>query len=304
MRHPLASQFLALATITMPCMAQSILPTATSSTALSIDLGTTTAFSTTVPSGVLPMIANNWIGQPGLQAQWGWSTEQGNSGLAFTMYWSSTIGTPSASASLQGQGILLALSTTSASNARLELSGWNFGFSGAAPSLAIDVGDDGVAEVTELVPSAAVSVVLGPVPTLVRVRIAANQVGTGSSGLSVRCIPDNPSNVQVWNIGCESVPVAVQTTFDGNFELGALPILGQPTFGVLSLQLQPMLLGTSFGIPCLLLPAPDVVVAFPSTATSTIVVPAVLRPLIFFAQGVALGGNGLVTGSVFAARAL
>lgn len=304
MRHPLAFRFLALAAITTPCMAQSLQATATSPMALSVAIGTTTAFSTTVPSGVLPMFASHWIGQPGLEAQWGWSTEQGNSGLAFSMYWSSTIGAPSASASLQGQGVLLVLSTASASNARLELSGGNFDYTGAAPALAIDVGDDGVAEVTELVPSTSVSVVLGPVPTLVRVRITANQVGTGSSGLSLRCIPDNASNVQVWTIGCESVPVAVQTTFDGNFELGGLPILGQANLGVLSLQLQPLMLGTSFGIPCLLLPAPDVVVAFPSPATSTLVVPAALRPLIFFAQGVALGGNGLVTGSVFAARAL
>jgi hypothetical protein len=41
--------------------------------------------------------------------------------------------------------------------------------------------------------------------------------------------------VQIWNVGCELVPVVVQATFDGNFELGAFPMRGQPTFGVLSL---------------------------------------------------------------------
>ena len=304
MRPPLAVTVLALAVSSAPGPAQSLQPTATAPIALSINSGGTTLFSSTVPSGGLPAAGSTTIGQPGTEAQFGWFATQANTGMTFSMNFIPTLSSPSAGASLQGSGILLALSAPFASPAMLELVGENFAYVGASPAFAIDVGDDGFPEVTELIPATSIPVVLGPVPTLVRVRITATQVGSGSTTLWLRCYPDNGSDVQIWNVGCESVPVGVQARFDGNFELGAFPMQGQPTIGVLSLGLQSVLLGTSFGVPCILLPAPDVVLAFPSTATTTIVVPPAVRPLFFFTQGVALSLNGLATGAAFAARAL
>jgi hypothetical protein len=64
-----------------------------------------------------------------------------------------------------------------------------------------------------------------------------------------------------------------------------------------------VLLGSSFGMPCLLLPAPHVVLAFPSPAVTTIVVPPAVRPLFFFTPGVSLSLNGLASGAAYAAFA-
>ena len=304
MRQPLAAQLVALSIFAAHGSAQSIVPTVPTPIAMSIRDNGATLFAGAVPSGALAAGGSITIGQPGTQAELRWDSTQSNKALTFAMHWESSLTSPTANASLQGQGLLLSLSAPFASQAMLELAGTNSGFPGGSPSLSIDVGDDGLVEFTELTPSTLVQIVLGPVPTLVRMRIDANQVASGDSTLFLRCFPDNGSDVQAWDIGCEQVPVGLQSTFDGNFELAAAPYGGQPTVAVLALRLQSTVIGSSFGLPCTLLPAPDLVLAFPSPTLTSIVVPPAVRPLLFFAQGVHLGLFGLATGTAYVARAL
>lgn len=258
----------------------------------------------TVPSGPLPANDNRFVGQTDLNALLQWSSTADPTLLAFTMNWTVDVLTGPIAASLQSQGILLALSTPTPSNARLELEAWNFAFAGASPVPSIDVFDDGVLEVGPQVPFTTLPIVLGPTPTIVRVRIDANQVNSGSSGLRLNCFPDGDAQVTRWTVGCAAVPFAAVPTFDGNFLTEGLAFPGSATIGVLSVGLQGNLLGTSGSLPCLLLPAPEVLLPTTSSLITPIVVPPALRPFSFFGQGVGFGPNGLVTGDAFFCQAL
>lgn len=262
------------------------------------------AYVDTVPSGPLPASDNRFVGQTDLNARLQWSSTAGPTLLAFTMDWTVDVVTGPITASLQSQGILLALSTPTPSSARLEIAAWNFQFVGATPVPSIDVFDDGVLEVGPQVPSATIPIVLGPTPTIVRVRIDGNQVNSGSSGLRVNCFPDGDARATRWNVGCTAVPFAVVPTFDGNFLTEGLAIPGAATIGVLSVGLQGNLLGTLGNLPCLLLPAPEVLLPTTTSLITPIVVPPVLRPFSFFGQGVGFGPGGLVTGDAFFCQAL
>lgn len=258
----------------------------------------------TVPSGTLPANGNQFVGQTDLNARLLWSSTAGPTLLAFTMDWVVDVDSGPIGASLQSQGLLLALSTPTPSNARLELEVANFAFVGASPVASIDVFDDGVLEVGPQVPFATLPIVLGPTPTIVRVRIDASQVNTGSTSLRLDCFPDGDARVTRWNVGCDSVPFAAVPTFDGHFLTEGLAFPGSATIGVLSVGLQGNLLGTLGGLPCLLLPAPEVLLPTTSSLITPIVVPPALRPFSFYGQGVGFGPNGLVTGDAFFCQAL
>lgn len=258
----------------------------------------------TVPSGPLPASGNRFLGQTDLNAELQWTSTSHPTLLAFTMAWIVDLDSGPFGASLQSQGLLLALSTPTPSNARLELEAWNFAFVGATPVLSIDVFDDGVLEVGPQVPFTTLPIVLGPTPTIVRVRIDGNQVNSGSSGLRLNCFPDGDARVTRWNVGCDIVPFAAVPTFDGNFLTEGLALPGSVTIGVLSPNLQGNLLGTFGNLPCLLLPAPDVLLPTTSSLITPIVVPPALRPFAFFGQGVGFGAGGLVTGDAFFCQAL
>lgn len=258
----------------------------------------------TVPSGPLAASDNRFVGQTDLNALLQWSSTADPTLLAFTMNWTVDVLTSPITASLQSQGILLALSTPTPSVARLELEAWNFAFAGATPVPSIDVFDDGVLEVGPQVPYTTLPIVLGPTPTIVRVRIDGNQVNSGSSGLRVNCFPDGDARVTRWNVACSVVPFAAVPTFDGNFLTEGLALPGAVTIGVLSPNLQGNLLGTFGNLPCLLLPAPDVLLPTTSSLITPIAVPPALRPFSFFGQGVSFGPGGLVTGDAFFCQAL
>lgn len=294
---------LALCLLPASALAQSLQPSVPAPMVQSVGTAQAVLSLGTLPSGTLPNVGAAAIGQPGAAARLAWQAEQSAAGLYFHVNWSTDIAAPSLGASLQSQGILLALSAPTVGAGLLELEGGNFGFVGALPTLAIDVDDDGLVEFDASVPTRSLPILLGPTPTLVSVRITANHVGSGSSSLTLQCRPNGAATVSQWNVGCDAVPFGIAPTFDGNFLAGSLPIAGQLSIGVLSLRLQGVLLGQHQGLPCLLLPAPDVVLPIALAAPQAVVVPPALRPLVFFGQGVGLGANGLVAGNAFAAQA-
>ena len=58
-------------------------------------------------------------------------------------------------------------------------------------------------------------------------------------------------------------------------------------------QPQPVLVGVMSSLPCILVPAPHLVMFEPSGLLN-VPLPAALRPLTFYAQGVTLSGSGLI----------
>jgi hypothetical protein len=286
-----------------PSLAQTLQLSAAAPIRQSIDTATAVLFSGTMPSGAMAASGGATIGQPGETTEIFWSSEQSAAGMSFSAHWGVAISTAGLTASLQNQGMLLALSTPATTSVVLELTGENWAFVGAAPTLRIDVGDDGVFELTEQITSATVPIVLGPTPIMIRVTIAATQVGSGSSFLGLYCRPDNAATVTSWNIGCGNVPFGASPTFDGNFMIGAWVVQNHPVLGVLSVNLHGIFLGTSSGLPCVLVPAPDVLLPFVASADLPITVPASLRPFVFFGQGVGIDQGRIITGRAFVAQA-
>lgn len=287
-------------------LAQTLQISATAPITQSIGLGApiVPVYVDTVPSGTLPASGNRFLGQTDLNAELQWTSTSHPTLLAFTMAWIVDLDSGPFGASLQSQGMLLALSTPTPSNARLELEVTNLALVGASPVGSIDVFDDGVLEVGPQIPYTTMPLVLGPTPTLVRVRIDASQVNTSGSILQLNCFPDGDARVTRWHVGCTLVPFSVVPTFDGDFLTEGIAFPGSATIGVLSVGLQGNLLGTSGSLPCLLLPAPEVLLPTTSSLLTPIVVPPALRPFAFYGQGVGFGPNGLVTGDAFLCQAL
>ena len=76
---------------------------------------------------------------------------------------------------------------------------------------------------------------------------------------------------------------------------------GEPSVLVLSLNAQPALLSMFGKVPCLLLPQPDVVL--PAMGVFNLALPASVRPVTVYAQGVTLTTSGLIVTDGYAVTA-
>lgn len=173
-----------------------------------------------------------------------------------------------ASASLTGGDLLLTLSNPSAQACRLELSLPAVPPSpGLTQSLAVDVGNDGSFEFQTGSPVTGASLLinLGPVPLAVRILTQATLTGPASMNsifnLSVR--PVGRAVLTPAAGGCsDGFQHLVRPRFDGGLELRVIGplLLGWPALLVLGASVQPFTFPSSQPLPCLLVPAPDVVV--------------------------------------------
>jgi hypothetical protein len=78
--------------------------------------------------------------------------------------------------------------------------------------------------------------------------------------------------------------------------------ISAPSVVVVGQTVQPVLLATAGTLPCLLLPAPDIVVVMPSFFLH-VPLPPGLRPLTFVVQEVTLTPNGLRTSDAYVVTA-
>lgn len=170
-----------------------------------------------------------------------------------------------------------------------------------AATVQLDYDNDGVIDVASVPTLAPIVVprVLGPQPLLVRVIVDAAANGSGmslESELYVSLLPDNDLSITRLVATCAPLaptpPPLVQAEFPGSgIQLSWQQSPLAPSVMVLGLTPQPLLLGSFGGLPCVLLPAPDIVL-FEPTGLRSVPLPAAVRPVTFFAQGVTLVSAG------------
>jgi hypothetical protein len=166
------------------------------------------------------------------------------------------------------------------------------------PSHSIDIFDDGLDELTVTGPaSVAVSATLGPQPLRVRLRSHVTQTGVGSVNLDlrVRVEPGNNLMIQpvvqpcVWDI------INVYPSFVGS-GIQCSVFTANPTVIVFGLGAQPLLLPPlSTSVQCQLLPSVDFAAFVPFSQPLELALPAPVRPVTLWIQGLALTPNGLAT---------
>ena len=172
------------------------------------------------------------------------------------------------------------------------------------PLVEIDVGNDGTVEygtspAATFPGSGPFPLLLGAVATPVRVhvRVELNGDGFGTSTLDVKVVPAEPLTVvQAASAGCDIPmgPLTATPRFDGGLDL-FVPYSGDPVVMVFGLGLAPILLPPTAFLPCLLLPSADLLLPLASPNSLLLPLPAAVRPVAFWAQGVRVAPQGLLT---------
>lgn len=171
------------------------------------------------------------------------------------------------------------------------------------PTVQVDFDNDGFIDIADvstihgpfLVPS------FGPQPLQVRVIVSASLAAPTESFTWVSFVltPENNLTIATPVAACFSLapppPAFLAASFVGR---GVDLVLQQdplaPTLMVLGFGAQPLLLSTLGSVPCILLPVPDILILEPS-GIHNVPLPASVRPVTFFAQGVILSPLGLPT---------
>lgn len=173
------------------------------------------------------------------------------------------------------------------------------------PAAGIDVGADGSLEYQLTpTPTTLVPVPIGPSATPVRVFLSSRLIATGSAiaNLQVLIEPNFPVDLHRSALACDGLGPYFDTlpTFDGGIVVGATPVPGLgPMVLVLGLDVQPFVLPATAALPCLLLPRADILVPMPGTNQFALPLPAALRPVTFWLQGVRVAPAGLLTTDAF-----
>jgi hypothetical protein len=170
----------------------------------------------------------------------------------------------------------------------------------AVPVQRIDVGNDGSFEISETTPSSAsvANIALGPVAVPVRVlmQVAASGAQQVVTNMTLRFIADNHLAILPQGFGCSGYPFAVEPSFVGtgirvSQDSSHPSLFNDLVVAVLGIGVQPILLPSAFP-GCLLVPTPQVLALIPPAASLQVPLPAAVRPISFWAQGVVLWGSG------------
>lgn len=179
------------------------------------------------------------------------------------------------------------------------------------PRVQLDIGNDGTVEVADLSVSGLTSfpVTFGPGPLEVRVVIDAGLLAPGflENRVALYIVPDNDLDLTVIVPDCNPVlpspPPFLGPSFEGRgIQLAMNQPLGSLAFLVFGFTPQPQFLGLNAGLPCMLLPSPDIV-ALAAAHPMHIALPASIRPLTFYAQGVLVSPQGVLTTAGYQVRA-
>ena len=158
------------------------------------------------------------------------------------------------------------------------------------PRADIDVFDDGSFDYVNGVSVGPIpSYVVGPQPLVVRVVMEAEmaQVGDLFHDLYIRLLPDHPTQIVPMAAGCTPFAPLVEPSFvDTGLQLRNQWPTGTLGVFVFGLGLQPQTLGSLPTMPCLLLPQPDVALFVPQFASVHVPLPAAVRPVTLWVQGV------------------
>lgn len=292
-------------------MAQSLSLSASAPVTLNASFGSV-AQSSTLPAGPMPAVG----GQSASAASFGGSTTVAldwHTDVRATELYCELAARCDASGFLTGQStapasdFLLALSAPTAMSVQILLEKEIAGVSWAlVPVTRVDVGNDGSEELTEALTgdAAPVFVTLDPTPLLVRCRVGAQLNGPGSVLGKVR-VRVMPRDIQVmpWITACGPELLSLLPRLDGGLQCVHSPLFTDPAVLVLGLEAQPLFLGSAMGLPCLLLPRPDLVTLIAPWTPFVLPIPAAVRPVQVYAQTVSLGVFGLTVSTGYRVHA-
>lgn len=298
---------LSIASVT--CAQQLTIDAATPLVVSAQNAGTTS--TQTLPAGPLPALGQLVASATAAQAHTGWQVQATPVALSFDLWQMAAVApqaTPPASASAGPHEYLLHLSSASAMNMLVSGHQWFDLLPGSPfPLVQVDVFDDGTIEFvltsTQTGPDWGIAVVpVGPQPVPIRVR-AANQGGLtgvgGSTHLHLSVTPNNLLDITTVASSCATNFLQCHPSFVGtgvDFWVGGAGS-GPPVVLVLGLGLQPTVLPAHLGVPCLLVPSPDVLVLATSANALpfTLPLPPPVRPVTVYAQVVMVASQLLVT---------
>ena len=167
------------------------------------------------------------------------------------------------------------------------------------PLLEVDVGDDGSIEFSAAssAPQPFALITVSAVPVKIRVRLGIQLAFAGDGEVAV-AIVGRPANTAALSMfpGCSSEVVVYEPRFDGGLDYAIVSQSFNAAVIVFGLAPQPLLLGSQFSLPCLLLPSPDAVLLLPPQSLQTLAIPSSVRPLQLWAQLVEVSLFGLRTG--------
>lgn len=179
-----------------------------------------------------------------------------------------------------------------------------------APSLNVDISNNGIIDVSSGNPTGGGHFVIGPQPFAVRIQSAADLGIDGDmiASIHVRMTPSNQLSITPVALGCQVPGLFIYPSFLGTGIVArpwdVFPSSG-PSVLVLGLQSQPALLGASStccGLPCLLMPRPDFVVTMINSSFE-LAIPAAVRPINIVTQRVGLFFGDLFTTAAFSINA-
>jgi hypothetical protein len=208
-----------------------------------------------------------------------------------------TSGVPAAAANADTD-VLLQFTALAPESVVLQISSALVASAGApAPSLRVDVDDDGTIDWQSSPSTPSLSIVrqLDPTPTLVRVRATSSLPITGSmqATLAASIAPVHATQIDITSIGCSSQHLYALRAFGGGIEVGTFgPPPTGPILLVFGLGLAPVILPSPLPLPCLLLPTIDIVALIPSPNTYSLPLPPSVRPVTFHTQAVPITGLG------------
>lgn len=157
-----------------------------------------------------------------------------------------------------------------------------------APSVRVDVGDDGTFEFTEISLASNVAVNLTSTPLRIRVELAAALTAPGSieAQLQMFVRPDQGTFVTPLIAGCDPLAFHVASTFAGDVVVQAPNASMEPVVAVFGLSVQPLQVNPGAQWPCLLMPGLDLVMLLPGASPLTLPIPAAARPITLLSQAV------------------
>lgn len=196
------------------------------------------------------------------------------------------------------QQFLLEYSSITPVAARLELNAALFGLPSIHVVNAVDYGNNGIYDVTNLVgagPQQIASADLSTDPIVIRILVDSAQFTLGWSqiNIDVKLVSDDPIAVTRFPVACDTNDFSVERVF-GNAGLVVatqLPL----SVAVFGFGQQPQSLPLAAVSSCLLVPTPDVVVMMTPGVNLPIVLPVAIRPIALHAQLVALTAQGLTS---------
>jgi len=165
------------------------------------------------------------------------------------------------------------------------------------PFAQLDYGNDGTIDVPDIpATGAAIPVQLGSQPLVLRVIVGASLTGTGraSTRVGMSLLPDNDLNVTRAALGCSPHALELLPVFEQRGLLYRLPFgVGNPGVAVFGTSVQPALLPSSAIGPCLLVPAPEVLVLMPDPILLPLELPDTIRPFTIWTQVALLAATGV-----------